>query len=317
MSTRFSLGKPISIGGVEVVVVRDVVGVVHASKDSDTFSIVEPKGVDGRPAIYVSENDLTRLRDDYPGIKVYGLWQLMFYNNAVRLGAPLVTFPLTELGGLYLLMDGVSDNNDPASIATSGEYINKFIPDNVDVDIGKANVINVEMSSLMLPPQPAYTRLELSEKFKAENKRRWLVVASLCGLIAVSAVAANYGLQTIYKSRMADYTTKRSLIDELKGRARSLSAERLISRPDDSMVVSRLYKLFELYPGAITPTTKVGIKIGFTGTHILITPNKAPVDPATIIQGLKTELQPDLSYRVIVEAPVNEQGSALALGNKQ
>ena len=315
--SRFSLGKPISIGGAEVVVVRDVVGVVHAGKDSDTFAIVEPKGVDGRPAIYVSENDLTRLRDDYPGIKVYGLWQLMFHNNAVRLGAPLVTFPLTESGGLYLLMDGMSDNKDPAGISTSGEYINRFIPDNIEVDIDKANVINVEMSSLKLPPQPAYTRLELSEKYKAENKRRWLVVASLCGLIVVSAVAANYGLQTIYKSRMADYTTKRSLIDELKGRVQSLSTERLITRPDDSVIISQLFKVFELYPGSITPAGKDGMKIGFTGTHILITPKKAPVDPATIIRGLKTELQPDLSYRVIVEAPNDDQGSEVALGNKQ
>ena len=82
---NFSLGKPITIGGQEIVVVRDVLGSLQDEKSSVTYSVVEPKGIDGRPAIYVSEDDLEKLRDDYPGIKVYGLWQLLFFNNVVQL----------------------------------------------------------------------------------------------------------------------------------------------------------------------------------------------------------------------------------------
>ena len=67
--------------------------------------------------------------------------------------------------------------------------------------------------------------------------------AILCGLLAVGALAVNYGLQTIYKSRMADYSTKRSLIDELDGRVRTLSGERLIKRPDDSVMLSQLFRV--------------------------------------------------------------------------
>ncbi len=300
---RFSLGKPITIGGEEVVVVRDVLGSLQADKASETFAIVEPRGADGRPAIYVSENDLTRLRDDYPGMKVYGLWQILFYNDAVRMGAPLVTFPLSDSGGLYLLMDAVADLHSPESIVSSGEYLNGYIPDNYDVDIKTANVIQVDLQNLKLPPQPAYTRIEQSGKLKAENKRRWFVVASLCGLIIVGAAASNYGLQTIYKSRMADYTTKKTLIDELDGRVRSLAAERLITRPDDSMMLSQLFNFFELYPQAKTPPLADDMKIGFAGTHVLVTPAKAPVDPASVIAGADSELQPDLSYMVTLTEP--------------
>ncbi|HEC1425407.1 TPA: hypothetical protein R1W95_002213 [Pseudomonas aeruginosa] len=300
---RFSLGKPITIGGEEVVVVRDVLGSLQADKASETFAIVEPRGADGRPAIYVSENDLTRLRDDYPGMKVYGLWQILFYNDAVPLGAPLVTFPLSDSGGLYLLMDAVADLNSRENIVSSGEYLNGYIPDNYDVDIKTASVIQVDLQRLKLPPQPAYTRIEQSEKLKAENKRRWFVVASLCGLIIVGAAASNYGLQTIYKSRMADYTTKKSLIDELDGRVRSLAAERLITRPDDSMMLSQLFHFFELYPLANTPPAEDDMKIGFAGTHVLVTPAKAPVDPASVIAGADSKLQPDLSYLVTLTEP--------------
>lgn len=300
---NFSLGKPITIGGQEVVVVRDVLGTLQADKGNDTYSVVEPRGVDGRPAIYVSEVDLDKLREDYPGVKVYGLWQLLFFNNVVQLGEPLVLFPLEEKQGLYLLMQGGQASSSPAHIGSSGEYVNGYIPGQFELDLKKSHVIDVDFKELRLPPQPAYTRSELALKLRAENKRRWFVVGSLCGLFVIGAAAANYGLQTIYKSRMADYSTKRSLIDELDGRVRSLSAERLIKRPDDSVMLSQLFKVFDLYPRSITPPIKDDVKIGFTAQHILITPNKAPVDPAKLISGLHTELQPDLSYRVTVGPP--------------
>ncbi|KAF0254342.1 hypothetical protein [Pseudomonas putida] len=312
---NFSLGKPITIGGQEIVVVRDVLGSLQDEKSSVTYSVVEPKGIDGRPAIYVSEDDLEKLRDDYPGIKVYGLWQLLFFNNVVQLGEPLALFPLEEKRGLYLLMKDGAASNLPGDIASSGEYVNGFIPGQFELDMRKSNVIDVDLKELRLPPQPAYTRAELAQKLRAENKRRWFVVGMLCGLFVIGAAAANYGLQTIYKSRMADYSTKRSLIDELAGRVRALSAERLIKRPDDSVMLSQLYKVFDLYPMAVTPAVKDDEKIGFTAQHILVTPKKAPVDPAVVIPGLETHLQPDLSYRVVVGPPDEGDQSLLDEGS--
>ncbi|NVL48614.1 hypothetical protein F2S72_01215 [Pseudomonas syringae pv. actinidiae] len=308
---NISLGKPITIGGQEIVVVRDVLGSLQTDKGNDTYSVVEPRTVDGRPPIYVSEDDLELLRDDYPGIKVYGLWQLMFFNNLVRLGEPLVLFPLEEKKGLFLLMKEAAPSSSPADIASSGEYVNGYVPGQFEIDMSKSHVIDVDLKDLRLPPQPAYTRSELAQKLRAENKRRWYVVGSLCGLFVIGAAAANYGLQTIYKSQMADYSTKRSLIDELNGRVRALSAERLIKRPDDAAMLSQLFRVFDLYPRAITPTVKDDLKIGFTAQHILITPNKAPLDPATVIAGLQTELQPDLSYRITVGLPEQSDQSLL------
>ncbi|MFL1449349.1 hypothetical protein ACI77O_13210 [Pseudomonas tritici] len=312
--SAFSLGKPTYIGGEEVIVVRDVLGVVSNQLPNESLALVEPKGADGRPAIYVSENDLSRLRDDYPGIKVYGLWQVLFHNHAVNLGAPLITFPLKDKSGLYLLVDGGLDLHDPASITKSGEYLNGYIPDNYDVDMSTASVISADFANYRLPKQPAYTRMELSEKLKGENKRRWFVVGSLCGLIVVGAAASNYGLQTIYKSRMTDYSTKKTLITELDSRVRSLSAERLVVRPDDSVMLTQLFKVFELYPAAITPAPTDDLRIGFTATHMLITPPRAVRDPAQLIDGAKSDLQPDLSYRLVLTEPEATQDGAATTG---
>lgn len=313
MST-FSLGKPTTIGGEEVIIVRDVLGLGSSQLVSESLAMVEPKAPDGRPAIYVSESDLARLREDYPGIKVYGLWQVLFYNKAVKLGSPLITFQLKDRRGLYLLVDSGLDLHDPASITKSGEYLDGYIPDNYDVDMSNASVIDADFASLRLPKQPAYTRIELSDKLKAENKRRWYVVGSLCGLIVVGAAATNYGLQTIYKSRMTDYSTKKTLITELDNRVRSLSVERLVTRPDDSVMLTQLYRAFEYYPAAMTPPPTEDLKVGFTGTHILITPPKVTVDPSVVIAGAEAVLQPDLSYKVVLTEPEGSDSSTTQEG---
>lgn len=305
---QFSLGKPIIIGGQEVLVVRDVLGAIQADKSTETYAMAEQAGADGRPAIYVSEKDLGRAREDYPGMKVYGLWQILFFNKAVRLGAPLVVFPWPDnpSSGLYLLLDAMADTTSPASIGSSGEYMGNYIAEYHHIEVSSASRVEVDLQELRLPPQPAYTRLEQSGKLKAEHKRRWIVVLSLCGLIGVGAVAANYGLQTVYKSRLADYTTKKTLIKELDERVQKLSSERLITRPDDSVMIGQLYKLLEYYPSSSTLVSSDEPNVGFTTAHVLVTPPDAPVNPSKVISGAESELIPTLAYRVRLLAPENE-----------
>ncbi|MBJ2215862.1 MULTISPECIES: hypothetical protein [Pseudomonas] len=305
-----SLGRPVFIDGEEVVVVRDLVGTPQAGgKDTEVYSQVEGKGSDGRPPIYVAESDLGRLRESYPSINVYGLWQILFHNRAVEFGGRLITYKLNETGGMYLIMESGGDLNDPSRIAHSGEYFDNYSVDFIENDLTAAINIEVDITTLRLPHQPAYTRLELTEKKKSETNRRWWVVAALCSLIVVAAGAANYYLSTIYQSRMADYSTKRTLIDELNSRVRTLSQERLIKRPDDAATLSQIYKLFELYPKTWTPQIESDQKIGFKGEHLLITPKKADLDPSKYIRGVQTELQPDLSYKVTI-TPI-EPGEAV------
>lgn len=311
-----SLGKPVFIDGQEVIIVRDVVGTPsHQGKEAEVFSIVESKGSDGRPPIYVAENELGRLREHYPGINVYGLWQILFHNRLVKFGAQVITCPLHETSGMYLIMETGGDLSDPSRIAHSGEYFDNFLVDYIDFDLDKANRIDVDASALRLPKQPAYTRLELSAKIRAENNRRWIVVGGVCTTLLLAAAAVNYGLHTSHKQRMAEYETKQGVVMDLNARASELATERLVHRPDDSGTINQLYLLFEISPDARTPSAEE-VVIGFQSAHKLITGPSSLIDPGRFVRGTTTRLLPDLSYQIDIE-PLGPGESAALEGGAQ
>tara|TARA_R110002124_G_scaffold128157_15_gene288678 strand:+ start:2813 stop:3763 length:951 start_codon:yes stop_codon:yes gene_type:complete len=308
-----SIGKPVVIDGQEVIIVRDVVNRNQAnSKDSDYYALVEGTGTAGQPEIYVAESDIARLRENYPGMNVYGLWQVLFHNRAVTMGSQVIIYPITEKSGMYLTLETGSDYTQVSNIVASGEYADNYIVDFVEFDLKNAYRIDTPLTELKLPAYPAYKRTELGEMKRAEANRKWIVTGSFCGLLVVAALAANYFLSTIYKSQVADYATKIGLINELEDRVAVLSSERLITRPDDSAELEIIFSVFELYPDAWTPTLENGSSVGFRGEHLLITPTDAPVDPKTVIAGVKTELQPDLSYKVHVEASAEITDEAIS-----
>jgi hypothetical protein len=86
------LGVPIQIGGEEVIICRDSIGsqALSSSRESEVYTIIEGPREDGRPAIYIDEDELKSMRESYPGINVYGLWQLLFANNLVPLGNEVI-----------------------------------------------------------------------------------------------------------------------------------------------------------------------------------------------------------------------------------
>lgn len=308
-----SLGKPAIINGQEVILIKDMVGIPNTGRDGEVYSIIEERGADGRPAIYAAEEDILRLREHYPGVKVFGLWQLLFYNQKVKLGEEVIIFPVEEADGFYLIMEAGKDLDNPANIAKSGEYINNYVVDYISYDLTKASRIEAEISELRLPPKEAYTRVELSNILKSENNKRWMAVGALCSLVLIASFAANYGLSTVYKSKMADYNTQQVLVDELNNRNETLRAERLLENPNDRSVLERIFKILEVYPNSETPTGDRHV-IGFTGEHIIITSSNAPVDPKTFVDGVETIIQPDLSYQVVIDSQYVEDDTQTTLG---
>jgi hypothetical protein len=307
-----SLGKPTIIDGHEVILIKDMVGIPNTGRDGEVYSIIEERGVDGRPAIYAAEEDIIRLREHYPGVKVYGLWQLLFHNNKVVLGEEVIIFPTDEVSGFYLIMDGGADLHDPANIAKSGEYVNNYVVDHITYDLANAAKIVADIAALKLPKNEAYTRVELSNKLKTENSKRWMVVGGLCALIGVAALSTNYGLSTVYKSKIAEYNTQQALVDELSKRQGALQAERLLVRPDDRRVLERIYALIETYPKITTPQSDAYL-IGFTGDHVLITEPDASVHPASVVAGIEAELLPNLAYQITIQTEY-EDSNVIAPG---
>lgn len=61
------LGIPITIGGEEVIIFRDTIGTdaLATGRDAEVFTVIEHAGPDGRPPIYIDENELGTLRKNF------------------------------------------------------------------------------------------------------------------------------------------------------------------------------------------------------------------------------------------------------------
>lgn len=299
---ELQLGVPIEVDGQEIIIIRDVIGTdaLVSTRDNEIYTEVEPRGSDGRPAIFIDENELHNLRDSYPGITVYGLWQILFANDLVPLGLSEVVVLSSGPGsGQYLRMAPKSDWSDPANILKSSEFIDSHIADLFDDELEKASYLKVDVRKLRLPSSPAFTRIELYEKQKHEHTKRWYVAASICIVVAAAFGVYNYTMQTVYKINMAEYESKKVQGRDLEQRIAELLKERLQRVPDDSATIDRIDSLLTYEP-QMRSSTLAGQLNGFTSNHILITRPKYPFDLARKVEGVTSQLTANLEYQLTV-----------------
>lgn len=309
--SHIPLGVPVEIDGTEVIVLRDRIGTesLRNSRESEVFTVIEQVGADGRPAIYIDEHELRQVREDYPGINVYGLWQILFFNEKVPLGNEVVVYPMGKGSGAYIRIDKNADMYSAASILSSSEYVDNFITELIDFDLDTANRVEVDISEIRLPTYPAYTRMELFEKQKHQETKRWYLVCAVCAVIAVGTGILNYTLHTVYKMRLAEYQTKQTLIQELDTRISTLNTERLVQQPNDREMLEKLFKIFQYEPLA---STALGVEsvVGFTAEHRLITSPQFSVDLSKRIEGVTAELDPHLRYNLhVTPSQAGEEGA--------
>lgn len=295
------LGAPVHIAGKEVIVLRDAIGseVLTASRDSEVYTTIEQPSLDGRPAIYIDEHELNQARTDYPNLEVYGLWQILFYNDKVKLGSQIVLYPMGNDCGAYIRLNPAEDLDSPRSILSSAEYVENYIPEAMDYDLNDARRIDVEVDELRLPPQPAFTRMELNQKQKQIEKRRWFLVGAICVAVALGATGLNYSLNAVYKMQMASYTATKTTQTALEDRVIILERERLRAYPDNRETALTLLRLIERDPGMQTPST-AAVQSGFSSVHTWVSSPNLPYDPATIADNVSSNLGIDFRYVVEV-----------------
>ena len=299
------LGEPIVIDGQEVIVFRDVLGAESTRNggEKEVFTVIEPASTSGRPAILIDENELNRMREDYPGIKVFGLWQILFHNEKVTLGSEVVVYPLDDNEGAYIRLDRNRDLYSASSIISSGEYVDNFISELagvVDFVLAEDAIrLEVDLSQLKLPKTPAFTRPELHAKHRHEEMRRWSVVAMFAVVVLVVSGAINYKLYNNYKAKMAEYQARKTLINDLDIRAAGLRRERLAVLPNNGLVLDRLLAIFRLDPKATTPL--IGNKVtSFATEHRLQTSPNLTIDIGKAVDGVTSELNNRMAFELIV-----------------
>ncbi|WGK63358.1 hypothetical protein QAO71_17605 (plasmid) [Halopseudomonas sp. SMJS2] len=295
------LGAPVHIAGKEVIVLRDAIGseVLTASRDSEVYTTIEQPSLDGRPAIYIDEHELNQARTDYPNLEVYGLWQILFYNDKVKLGSQIVLYPMGNDRGAYIRLNPAEDLDSPRSILSSAEYVENYIPEAMDYDLNDARRIDIEIDELKLPSQPAFTRMELNQKQKQIEKRRWFLVGIICVGVALGATVLNYSLNAVYKMQMASYTATKTTRTALEDRVVALESERLRAYPDNRQTALTLLRLIERDPGMQTPSA-AAISSGFSSVHAWVSSPNLPYDPATIAPNVTSTLGIDFRYVIEV-----------------
>lgn len=307
--SELQLGVPIEVDGQEIIIIRDVIGTdsLISSRENEIFTEVEARGADGRPAIHIDENELHNLRDSYPGINVYGLWQILFANDLVPLGqSEVIVLSSGEGSGQYLQMAPKSDWSDPANILKSSEFFDGHIPDLFQDELDNATYLKVNVASLRLPSSPAFTRIELYEKQKHEHTKRWYVAASVCIVMSVAFGVYNYAMQSIYKINMAEYETKKTQGRDLEQRIADLLKERLQRVPDDSLAIKKVDELLSYEPLLRSPSG-TGQVNGFTAGHVFYTRPNFPVDLSKKVEGITASLNQNLEYQLVV-GPLTERG---------
>lgn len=290
------LGVPVEIDGQDVIITRDVIGTEalgHARED-EVYTEVEGIGEDGRPPIFINENELGRLRNSYPGVPVYGLWQLLFANDKVTLGEELVIFPTGQNSGIYLRLNPNADLFSPASILDSSEYKDNYIADLPGQPMDKAIRLIVGTSGLFLPETPAYTRHERFEKNRQVTQRQWIVVGAICIAVVLAAAALNYALYSIHTMKLKAFQSKQLELQTLASRMAELERTRLLELPNDAVVLDRVRRLVEYDPGVRSPATgdfgvPEGVTSNFTNeVHYLVTTPNIKTDLAEIYPWVKS-----------------------------
>lgn len=298
------LGVPVEIDGQDVIIARDVIGTeaLGHTRENEVFTEVEGIGDDGRPPIFIDENELGRLRNAYPGVPVYGLWQLLFANNKVTLGEELIIYTTGQNSGIYLRLNPNADLYSPASILDSSEYKDNYIADLPGQPMDKAIRLSVGPAGLSLPETPAYTRHEKYEKDRQITQRRWVIVGGICVAVMLTAAALNYALYSIHTMKLNAFQSKQLELQTLAIRMAELESTRLMVLPNDSLVLDRIRNLVDYDPGLRSPTTgdfgvPEGVSTNFTnGLQMFVTSPNISTDLETVYPWAKTAKTPYGTY---------------------
>lgn len=295
-----SFGIPIRIAGREVVLCKDILG-EQASRGDGVIAPLEPAGPDGRPPIFVMEDELRGLRESYPGLQVYGIWQLLFANNLVKLGHEVSVYRFSNLTGIYIRLVPGSDYTQPANIVESGEISSAYIAA-ISRRLEEIDYENIQpdISRLVLPARPARTLAEQLEERKQAERKQWVTVSALCAVMLAGAGIYSYAVNAAYSQEQKEYRKRVEHRDTLKKKEQELRERKLDQFPDNR---AELYKLWEIYRyEPLIFSVKDGDSNIFGGMHLLQTSPLYPFDMRDAVSGVEAGVDSDGSWLVGFDA---------------
>lgn len=242
--SALTLNKPISTSSGEIILLPDEIG----QEPSDVTQGIDLGGIAGCTGFvrsFIQMSDLEKARENYPGVPVFGFWQLLFANSLVEAHAdePCVVYPLESGRGLYIVIE----DGCPVS---GGQYTGGMIPGFMGMRPDESEPLRISASDIgtLLPAAklPAEVLAELDRARRASLVR----LSIACMVIFAMAFTSDWMNRSAYEEANEFYLTQEAALKSLKRKAAKLGASKNQRKPDQIKAIRALNSVFAIYPKA-------------------------------------------------------------------
>lgn len=242
------LGKPIIIDDQDVILVDDHIGDSTFGRDQQDglIEIEPPDGIS--PGFYIEQDSLMAARTSYPDHTPYGLWQTL-YRSGMLSGAEILFLPFDEGSGRYARLLSGEDGWVPllSGFVTGGE-----LSEDQHISLDDAHRLNVDPSLLVLPKNPALLHREREALLQKRTSKRYWTTGIICVSLLATALLIESVARFQHSSAKDTVEALREQQRDLDRRIGNLTQSRLITRPDYSQALERIFHLHTIDPRLAT-----------------------------------------------------------------
>lgn len=245
------IGKPIEVEGKEVILLPDKVG--GELSDSEIMDMLElaPEDVaTGAPAFYLSERELGRVKQQYPGIPVYGLWHTLYVSGLLT-GTQFIGILESPDTGIYVHCVEALDSSG-WNVVHSGTIDSRMLIEHPDVLFDQVAELSPDLATLKLPTHPAMLVEERRALRKQRENRIMVIGAISAALIIAVAGVTDLFLKMRYDQQVKQIATAQQLNSQLISEVQSLMGNRLSKWPSNTSQIERIARLMIIDPSIST-----------------------------------------------------------------
>ena len=282
--SNIKLKSPITIGGQEIIVVNDVAGSISLISDSNVQYVQTSRG-DGKksPSVFCSENDIKEMRGLYPTIPVFGLWQVVFFNQLIDWDSRAYVVNGSDnkkSGELIVRRESLNNINEEVS---TGRYSHGFSSLLQEEEFGEISFVDLDLKSLVLP-EALKTRKETEIERDLANKNNKVAgLVSLFVVVSLFSVASFFSVQSHMSAKEREGVLLLK-IDDLNLKVSSLRRTRISETPSYKEALSKIMSIY-LIDNQVSSLSEEGTRgaptDGFIkNSMLLVTSPNYPFDPS-------------------------------------
>ena len=230
---------PVTIGGERVVLIPDLVGPVPVAEQHQYVELVPATNT--CPSISVRETDIEDVRERYPELPIFGLWQVLVESDVFSFRQPLHVVKINDLDGYYLACD-------LGRAEFSGVYEAGFFAADANFDLDDANEVNPDINQLNLPKVQAKLAAELRAERRVKTQRSWRNLAIACVWSCILAFGVDFVLGSYYSQEQQELQQKTAMLKTLQSGLNQLKTSRLTEVPNNIEAIKKLAAIWGTFP---------------------------------------------------------------------